>query len=91
MLKTAPVFNINSKEVKKLKLEKNRNIQVKKSKKKGSDDYVTVFNIALPKKWLRDMGVDEDNRKVHLKFKDSERKGKRIIITQYSGIEDDED
>ncbi len=36
--------------------------------------------ITLPAKWLDKMGITEDDREVEMEYKDSEKKGKRIII-----------
>lgn len=36
--------------------------------------------ITLPSKWLERMGITEDEREVEMEYKESEKKGKRIII-----------
>lgn len=84
--KTYPV-NVVKKECDNIKIEKYRNIQIKKGKK-GE----IVFTITLPKKWLLDMGVNALNKELYLQYKDTKKKGKRIIIRKASDIyEDDED
>lgn len=56
---------------------KKKNVSFNKSGTGGITPKIT-----LPKKWLDKMGITEDEREVEMEYKESEKKGKRIIITK---------